>query len=196
MRISNFRYQISKIFFCLLFSLFTFHFSLFTITYAHVLKTDGNIGAVLHIDPDDDPIAKEQSTLVFEFKDKQGKFIPKNCDCTFSVTEDGKEISSQPLFQNNADQSSTNASVFYTFSEKNIYQIKIAGKPNSPDAFQAFSLIFDVRVAKISQNSPSITQNASTQNLFSTHIPQLIGIIIIAGFSIVVLIKYLIKPKV
>src|SRR5438045_57931 len=97
-----------------IFFLFTFVFWLNPhIVSAHVLKTDGNIGAVLHIDPDDDPIAGSQASFFFEFKDIQGKFQSQNCDCTFSIAEDGKEIFSQPLFQNNSNPSLTSASVFF-----------------------------------------------------------------------------------
>src|SRR5947207_173429 len=82
---------------------------------AHILQTDKNIGAVLHIDPEDDPIAGEQSGFFFEFKDIQNKFEPKNCTCTISIIRENKEIYSQPLFQDNVNPSLSNSSLFYTF---------------------------------------------------------------------------------
>ncbi len=164
--------------------------------YAHILKTDGNIGAVLHIDPDDDPFVGQQASFFFEFKDKQNKFTPQNCDCTFSITEDGKEIFSQPLFQNNSSPSLDNASVFFTFPEKNVYQVKVTGKPNPADAFQKFTLTYDVRVARTT-NSSTTTQGtqATNTNWFSTHIPHVIGGIIIGLFLIAALVKQFLKPK-
>lgn len=36
---------------------------------AHVLQTDGSIGAVLHVDPDDNPIIGEKATFFFDLKD-------------------------------------------------------------------------------------------------------------------------------
>ncbi len=135
---------------------------------AHILKTDENIGAVLHIDPDDDPIAHEQSSFFFEFKDKENKFKPENCDCTFSITEDKKEIYSQSLFQNNTNPSLASASIFYTFPEKNIYQVTIIGKPTSPNAFQPFTLLYDIRVDRESK-SLSPDQNSTQRNWFIGH---------------------------
>ena len=58
---------------------------------AHILKTDGSIGAVLHIDPDDDPIARQSSYFFFEFKDKQNIFKLENCDCKITIFEQGKQ---------------------------------------------------------------------------------------------------------
>ncbi len=169
---------------------------------AHILKTDGNIGAVLHIDPEDDPIAGSQAGFFFEFKDKQNKFTPQNCDCTFSIAENGKEIFSQPLFQNSANPSLDSASLFFTFSEKNVYQVKVVGKPNNPDVFQPFTLTYDVRVARETPNSASNSnqnQNSLSQttssNWFSTHIPHIIGGAIVGLFLIFALVKQLSKPK-
>lgn len=161
---------------------------------AHALKTDGNIGAILHIDPDDDPIAGSQSGFLFEFKDKQNKFTPQNCDCTFSIIEDGKEIYVQPLFQNNQNPSLDSASVFFTFPERNVYQIKVAGKPTPSDAFQPFSLVWDVRVARA---APNIATNSSpvNQSWFLVHLPHLTGGLIVVIFLILALIKQLCKSK-
>src|SRR5438270_44822 len=82
---------------------------------AHILQTDGDIGAVLHMDPEDDPIAGVQSAFFFEFKDRQNKFQPKKCNCIFEIEENGKNIYTQPLFQNDANPSLSSTSVFYTF---------------------------------------------------------------------------------
>jgi hypothetical protein len=115
--------------------------------YAHVLKVDKNIGAVLHIDPDDDPIVGQESGFFFEFKDKENKFKIENCNCIFSITENGKEIYSQNLTSNNT---------LFTFPEKNVYEVKVNGTPIADNSFQPFSLIYDVRVAReVTNNKPS-----------------------------------------
>lgn len=132
---------------------------------AHVLKIDGNIGATLHIDPDDDPIAGEQSGFFFEFKDKQNAFTPVGCDCTFSISESGKEIYSQPLFQNNSQPSLDNASVFFTFPQRDVYQVKVTGKPLVQNAFQPFVLTYDVRVAREATPTPPPTTSQNTSSI-------------------------------
>ena len=125
--------------------------------FAHVLQTDGSIGAVLHIDPEDDPIVGQTAGFFFEFKDKQNKFKPENCDCTFSIIEANKEIYSQPLFQNNTDPSLGSASLFFIFPQKDVYQIKVMGKPLSTQAFQPFTLKYAIRVAR---DKPTTAQNS------------------------------------
>ncbi len=158
-------------------------------SYAHILKTDGAIGAVLHIDPEDDPIAGSQSGFFFEFKDKEGKFEAKNCDCTFSIIEDSKQIFSQPLFETNPNPSLTSASVFYTFPERNVYQAKVVGKPQTPGAFQPFTLVYDVRVARVAENSGQ--GGVILPAWFTTHWPHFI----LAGIGIVFVIFALIKQS-
>jgi hypothetical protein len=154
------------------------------IVEAHVLVYDRDIGAVMHIDPDDAPVAKEQSAFFFEFKDTQNKFDPVNCDCTFSISENGTEIYSQPLFQNSTKPTLNNAGVFYTFSKKDVYEIKIVGKPNSQNAFQSFTLVYNVRVDQIA--TPATT--SENTNFFTRHRAGFIGVGI--GFFICIIIMF------
>ncbi len=156
---------------------------------AHILRTDGSIGAVLHIDPEDDPIAKEQSYFFFEFKDKKNKLAPDNCDCTASILEDGKEIYSQPLYQNNQNPSLSNASFSYTFPERNVYIVKVVGKPTVSNEFQPFTLTYDIRVSR--ESNASSNQNTANNAItwISSHVMHLFGMIAIIVFFIVALIR-------
>lgn len=137
------------------------------IVSAHVLQTDGSIGAVLHIEPDDDPIAGPVSSIFLEFKDKQNKFSSQNCNCTFSITENGQEIFNQPLFQTTNDPNSLTASIFFTFPQKDIYQLKVTGAPSTPNAFQPFTLTYDVRVERTANTNANQPQAASANFLIS-----------------------------
>lgn len=151
---------------------------------AHFLATDGNIGAVLHVDPNDDPVAGTQASFFFEFKDKTNKFKPQNCDCTFEIDENGKNIFSQPLFQNNSNPSLNNASVFYTFPQKDVYQVIIIGKPVTPNAFQSFILTWNFRVDQQAASQDQ-TQQQNRNNFFSTHFALFIVLcMVIIGFFI------------
>jgi len=153
---------------------------------AHILATDNNIGSVLHIDPEDDPIVGQQASFFFEFKDKENKFKPQNCDCTFSLIEGGKQIYSQPLFQNNDNPSLNTASIFYTFPQKDVYKVTIIGKPTSPDAFQPFTLNYNVRVSRIADEQTTDTPN---NNWFLANI----GYLSAGGIVIIFLIFAFIK---
>lgn len=114
---------------------------------AHELKTDGNIGAVLHVDPEDDPIAGEPSSFYFEFKDLKKQFDSKKCNCVITVSQDGKVIHSQKLFQDIHKPSLTNASFVFTFPKKDVYQVIVKGVPTAK-SFQPFTLSYDIHVTE------------------------------------------------
>lgn len=146
---------------------------------AHFLATDGSIGAILHVDPNDSPVAGSPASFFFEFKDKQNKFKPENCNCAFEIDANGKTIFYQNLFQNNSNPSLSNASVFYTFPTINVYEIKVIGNPVTPHAFQPFTLVWYFRVDQQANQN-----NNSFANFFSTHLVHIIPIVIIVlGFA-------------
>jgi hypothetical protein len=153
--------------------LFAFCSLAFTIpnALAHELETDGSIGAVMHVNPNDDPIAGQQSGFFFEFKDTKNKFDPKQCECTFSVVQDGHELYTQPLFQTNATANLSNPSVMYTFPEKGVYVIKLSGNPKTDKYFDPFSLEYDIRVDQTTQN----TQTTENTNWLAQHMSVIIG---------------------
>ncbi len=139
--------------------------------FAHVLQTDGSIGAVLHVDPEDDPIVGEQSSFFFSIKDKQNKFSFANCSCTVTVKENGTIMSQTTI----SDQT-----FLYTFPRKGVYQVTLTGKSNNK-SFQSFSLTYDIRVARE-------TKNQSVNTNTTTHMPHLFVGGMILLFGIVVLI--------
>lgn len=149
-------------------------------TFAHFLESDNNIGAVLHVEPNDNPIAGSLASFFFEFKDKTNKFDPAKCDCTVVITEAGKTIYSQPLFQNTTKPSLTNASVFYTFPKEDVYVVKVIGKPQMPGGFQPFTLTWNFRVDQ-QANKPAGTTSFLSQHIF--HIATaLIGVALLIWF--------------
>src|ERR1051326_4919897 len=64
---------------------------------AHFLQTDGNISAVLHLDPDDDPIVARQAYLSFEVTDASKHFSAQNCNCQLTITQGGNQLLSSVL---------------------------------------------------------------------------------------------------
>lgn len=150
---------------------------------AHTLESSGSIGAVLHVTPDDDPIAGEVSGFYFEFKDKNNKFQPENCVCTVSIKKGDDEIFSTDLFGANSDPSLSNASFNFTFPEKNIYKIVINGEPKISGEFQSFQLSYDLRVERISEKVSSTIQDS--QDTSSKKLPivplSMAGFLVICG---------------
>lgn len=128
---------------------------------AHFLITDNQIGALLHVNPNDDPVAGEPATFFFELKDKENKFDPAQCDCTFTVSENGAEIHSQALYSG-----SNEASVIYTFPQKSIYTVTITGKPNGGAQFQHFSLSWNFRIETEKQQSDSNSEGKLDSRMY------------------------------
>ena len=119
------------------------------IAQAHFLASAGSIGAVLHIDPDDNPIVNQPATFYFDIKDKKNIFQPANCNCSGTIKENGQSISSQPL----TTLSSTTASFVFSFPQKDVYQVILSGQPNTTSQFDPFTITWNVRVARLQSTS-------------------------------------------
>jgi hypothetical protein len=147
-------------------------------TEAHFLATDGTIGAVVHVDPNDQPIAGSEAYFFFAFKDKANKFQPQNCKCIFEIVQNGKKIYSQQFLQNNTNPNLNTVSFTYFFPQPDVYEIKIIGRSIKSNAFQPFTLKWNFRVEK-QTNEQTKTGQESNKNFFSTHIMGIISISIL-----------------
>ena len=157
---------------------------------AHVLQTDGSIGAVLHIDPDDDPIIGKPATFFFDFVDRQKKFDPAKCDCTVNILDDqGKVLVTNPLFQASGQSGLSYPLFSYTFAQKGVYTIEALGQPKNPGDFQSFNLKYPLRVTRT--DSPAAAQLG--KDFFSSHWFHL-GLFVF-GFLIIWLWSFLEKFK-
>ena len=110
--------------------------------FAHVLKTDGTIGAILHILPDDNPKSGTPTNYELAFKDTNDQFSLKNCNCTVTIGQGGKTLDTSPLVASSA-HISKNA---YTFQKPGVYTLNVSGQPTQPNDFAPFSLTYTIRV--------------------------------------------------
>jgi hypothetical protein len=118
---------------------------------AHVLKLDGSIAGILHINPDDDtPVAGKSTDYIIEFDDDANQFTLPQCDCTVSVvnTNDNKTIATEPLVVTSSKISENH----YTFSDSGIYNLRFTGAPKQANGFQPFTLTYTVTVASQSSS--------------------------------------------
>ncbi len=111
---------------------------------AHELKVDGNISAILHTDPDDDPIAGSPVSYIIFFSDSTGRFSLPECNCTVAITKGGRLVAGKPLTIS-GDKASEN---HYTFAEPGTYGLGFTGTPKTPGALQPFRLDYTVRVGR------------------------------------------------
>ena len=151
------------------------------IVSAHVLKTDGTMGAVLHVDPNDSPVAGKSSSIFFDLKDSSGKFTIENCDCTVSVAQNGKTIFDRKIV--------SLAPVSFTFPEIAVYDVRMTGAAKDGVSFDPFTLSYDIRVETAApRDAQADAINAESQNFFERHWLHIVlfgGAIIFAIFSMV-----------
>lgn len=167
-----------------------FFFTFTPLASAHVLITDHNMGALIHIDPDDDPIANAPSSIFIDFEDKAHTFQLQHCTCTATIVRDGKTVYSQPLVADSTDETSNSTYFSFTFPQKAIYTLKITGQPLDA-SFQPFKITYDIRVAREAKGQP-----AQTQNSLMTYLPEIVIAAAIFLFLLYVLIKTLRRKEV
>ena len=110
--------------------------------FAHVLKTDGTIGAILHIQPDDNPKSGTPTTYELAFKDTNYQFSIQNCNCTVTIRQNDKTLDTGPLIASSAHVSKNR----YTFQNPGVYTLNVSGQPTQPNDFAPFSLTYTIRV--------------------------------------------------
>jgi hypothetical protein len=109
---------------------------------AHVLKIDGDIGAVLHINPDDNPVSGRPTDYILYFEDYTGRFDLSVCRCQVSVVKDGRTLATSSL----AKAAGLTSENKFTFPQPGVYDLKVSGQPERTGAFQPFALDYPVRV--------------------------------------------------
>jgi hypothetical protein len=114
-----------------------------SIASAHVLKTDGTMGVVLHINPDDNPISGQSTNYVLYFNDTTGKFSLPGCLCGISISENGAVIAKNSLDVSSQQESSN----IFVFPRPDVYTLHVTGSPKESGTFQPFSLDYIVRVS-------------------------------------------------
>lgn len=111
---------------------------------AHVLEADNGISAILHIKPDDRPVANKPTAINLLFNDEKGGFSINDYKVTLSLLEGETTKLSQslePAFFGAAAEGETIA----TFPGAAVYTLRVAGVPKVNDALP-FTLNFTVRV--------------------------------------------------
>jgi hypothetical protein len=111
---------------------------------AHMLKTDRDVGVLMHIDPNDAPVEREKATLFLEIKDRSNRFVPGQCDCRVRISSGGRQVFENPVFAPGLQSSAAS----FVFPEAGVYRVEIGGVPAKGGDFQSFSIPFDVRVER------------------------------------------------
>jgi len=117
---------------------------------AHELARDGNVGALMHTDPDDAPLVGKPTGVFFELNQKGGRpILLSQCACTLSVYAGGVTAGRAPLSQGKLRQGQGQLLSSVLFPAAGAYTMVLQGQPKpglaSGAAFSAFKLSWVVR---------------------------------------------------
>jgi hypothetical protein len=112
-----------------------------SLAQAHVLESNNGVSAVLHMPPDDAPIAGRPTTVGLAFSGTQAGFDINNYDVTVALLRNDSQLSSGKLQVEDSSRSDGSSTV--TFPEAGAYRLQVSGKPRSGE--QPFIIRFSVR---------------------------------------------------
>lgn len=118
---------------------------------AHQVELAADVGATLHIEPDDTPKAGEPTKLWFALTRKGGEIIPlADCDCQLTIytpTSGADPILEPALIPIAAEGYEAIPGANLTFPAVGAYELVLRGQSQQSGDFAPFELRFDVLVA-------------------------------------------------
>ncbi|MFC4452267.1 hypothetical protein [Deinococcus sonorensis] len=113
---------------------------------AHELARDGNVGALMHTDPDDAPLVGKPTAVFFELNQRGGKAIPlAQCRCTLQVYAGSAAPGRKPQSTGVLKQTKNELTSSVTFPVAGAYTMVLQGAPRPGFTFPAFRLSWTVR---------------------------------------------------
>jgi hypothetical protein len=118
--------------------------------WGHKVKTDAQVGATIHFEPDDRPKSLEPTKVWFALTKKGGTAIPlKDCQCQLQIKQlpGNQKIATPQLQAINAEKYQDIPSATVLFPQPGAYTLELTGQSIKPGDFQPFKLEFDATVA-------------------------------------------------
>ena len=118
-------------------------------TLAHEVQIADDVGATLHIEPDDVPLAGTPTTAWFALPQAGGTVIPLDqCNCRLTLYDNDTVAVETPLLTPISAEGFTDIpSAVVTFPEVGAYELVLQGAPQGNVEFSPFELRFEVVVA-------------------------------------------------
>ena len=118
---------------------------------AHNVKTDADVGATFHIEPDHNPRAGETARAWFALTREGGELIPlAKCDCLLAVYDraisETEPILTPTLQAIAAEEFRDIPGADIVFPQAGAYELEISGSPKEGESFSPFSLAYSVTV--------------------------------------------------
>jgi hypothetical protein len=117
--------------------------------WGHKVKTDQQVGAIIHFEPNDQPKSLQSTQVWFALTKQGGKAIPlSDCDCQLQIYQlpSKTKIADPQLKAINAEKYQDIPSAAVVFPQAGAYVLELSGKPLKPANFKAFRLEFSAMV--------------------------------------------------
>lgn len=113
---------------------------------AHELVRSGNVGALLHIEPDDEPVVGTANRTWFETNQRGGKPINlTNCTCALSVYQGSVRPGAKPVSSPRLRTEKNKLTADLVFPQEGAYTLVLTGTPKPGATFNPFRLEWVVR---------------------------------------------------
>lgn len=163
---------------------------------AHKVQVAADVGATLHLEPNDNPRAGEPTQAWFALTRKGGQTIPlAQCNCQLAVyaqpyTPGEPALIEPPLQPVTAERFQNIPGAEITFPKPGIYELQFQGKPTKGANFKPFELKFEVTVATGTANKQNVQiansnvaqENTNSLPIWAIAIPLLALIAIVFTF--------------
>jgi hypothetical protein len=129
---------------------------------AHVLKEDNGYSAVLHIDPDDEPLAGQPTRLNFLMDSQNGGFSQNSYHIGLVIMANGKVLQRSTVEPAEFGDAGDGIATF-TFPSLNVYTLTLNGVLASNNS-QQFHMVYLVRVAGSVGADGNVTASQAASN--------------------------------
>ncbi|MDD1416391.1 FixH family protein [Dolichospermum sp. ST_con] len=165
---------------------------------AHTVKISADVGATVHLEPNDNPRAGEVTQAWFALTRKGGKVIPlKDCNCRLAIYAEphvaGEPALIEPRLKSlQVERYEGIPGAEITFPKPGAYQLQLTGKPVTEGSFKPFDLKFVVTVATgkavdIPQPGQNVHENQQGTTIGLAQPLIGLGVLLISGGIIVFL---------
>lgn len=167
---------------------------------AHTVKISADVGATIHIEPNDNPRGGEVTQAWFALTRKGGKVIPlKDCNCQLAIYAEPHAVGEPallepPLKPIEVERYQGIPGAEITFPKPGAYQLQLTGKPVTEGSFKPFELKFVVTVATgknidTLQSRPSVNENQQGTTIGLAQPLIWLGILLLSGGILVFLVQ-------
>jgi hypothetical protein len=130
---------------------------------AHEVQVAEDVGATLHIEPNDRALAGTPTPVWFALTKAGGTVIPlADCDCRLTLYDRQATVLATPtLAPISAEGFQAIPSATVTFPEVGTYELRLIGSPQEGAQFTPFALSFEVTVASRAHGQEAIAPERS-----------------------------------